>query len=117
MTRREQIVAILRKWRYEFVHLIDELDVAMELHHAAAILAAVGEATAWRDIAILPDCKYVLLAGKNLDGSDWRDVGVHLGVGRFVDKYGADSHPTHWQPLPPPPPPRDNPSITATRTD
>lgn len=36
-TRRGKIVSILRKWRYEFTNLIDALDVAMELHHAAAI--------------------------------------------------------------------------------
>jgi len=51
----------------------------------------------------LPDCMYVLLSGVSRDGIVWRDVGVYRGDGDFRDKYGADSHPTHWMPLPEPP--------------
>lgn len=62
------------------------------------------DSRAWQPIEVEPTDRFLLLCGKSDDGIIWRDVGVYQGTdeaGRhFVDKYGAGSHPTHWQPLP-----------------
>jgi hypothetical protein len=59
------------------------------------------EAERWIPVSEkMPDCMYVLMAGRSSSGTDWRDVGVYRGDGDFVDKYGSGSHPTHWRPLP-----------------
>lgn len=73
---------------------------------ARALLAGTPEPTIqptlWNPVSQQPTQRFVLLAGVNGDGTPWRDVGVYRN-GEYVDKYGADSHPTHWMPLPEPP--------------
>jgi hypothetical protein len=72
----------------------DLLLVALELRERR-------EAERWVPVGEkMPDCMYVLMAGRSSSGTDWRDVGVYRGDGDFVDKYGSGSHPTHWRPLP-----------------
>lgn len=48
--------------------------------------------------------QYVLMAGESEEGHKWRDAGLYRGqtdgIHEFVDKYGADAHPTHWCLLP-----------------
>lgn len=56
--------------------------------------------TDWIPVSTVPKCKYVLVTGIDSGGRKWRDVAVHLGGGEFVDKYGADTAPTHWIQLP-----------------
>lgn len=57
---------------------------------------------AWKPISsITNDVRYVLLCGKNSDGTWWQDVGIHRGNRDFVDKYGVGHYGvTHWIALP-----------------
>ncbi len=72
--------------------------------YLAGVLAERAART-WQPIATPPTVgQFVLLAGLRSDGGWWRDVGIYRGkddAGQdYRDKYGADSHPTHWMALP-----------------
>ena len=58
----------------------------------------------WVPCSIHPDEKFVLVCGYSTESKRWwRDVAVHMGDGRFVDKHGAGVTPLFWQPMPLPP--------------
>lgn len=82
----------------------DAVDVAEA--YLASIPEDEGEAKGWQPIETAPNPgDIVLMAGPRSDGEGWwRDVGIYRCKDEaghdYRDKYGADSHPTHWHALP-----------------